>query len=144
MQNPNDILRRSLHCHIAKQLQPILQLLLPPWQEAKRLPPCQEAEQSMQGVRSHSNPASLFLEQLLAAKLTQSLSTAAGGVSIYTFIAKLPFFCLFSKEKSFLLPKVLEKKQHLGVSICLHFAHPELGQKQQFPLFHSRKNKLLI
>ena len=90
MKNPNDILHRSLHCHIAKQLQPILELLLPPWQEA---------QQSMQGVRSHSNPASLVLEQLLAANLAQSLSTAAGVVSISKFMAKILFETRAAKKE---------------------------------------------
>lgn len=62
---------RSLACHIAHQLQPILQLLLPPCQE--------ETQQPMHAVRSKSSPARLFLGQLLAANLALSLSTAAGS-----------------------------------------------------------------
>ena len=54
--------------HIAKQIQPILQLLLPPLHD----------DHSVQAVNS-SSLASLFLGELLAANIALSLSTAAGG-----------------------------------------------------------------
>ena len=124
-----------MHCHIAKLLQPILQLLLPPWQEAggKRLP-LQEADQqprqtvregehqqSRQTVRSQSSPASLFLEQILAANIAQSLYKAAGGASIPKFMAKITF--LFKKEKGL---QFAEKFSFGRKNICLHFAHTDL------------------
>ena len=40
----------------------------------------------MQAVKSHSSPASLFLEQLLAAILAHSLSTAVGRVSTHHYV----------------------------------------------------------